>query len=122
MDSVSYFKTENNLYSILYFVYMKKEKELCYLHDYEDKAIEITVIKQTGTCHAGHKVGDKFYCTDHKTPEGFGSWACSAIFPYIAGVAHGAKFPWEKNKCKTTACCSDPANPVIFEIKAKDKK
>lgn len=100
---------------------MKKEKKLRYLYDYEDKIIEITVIKQTGTCHAGHKVGDKFYCTDHGTPKGLCGWAFASIFPYIAGVAHGAKYPWEvdKTESRATGCCSDPINPVVFEIKLK---
>ena len=100
---------------------MKKEKKICYLYDYEDKEIEITVINQKGTCHAGHKVGDKFYCTDHKGPEGLCGWAFASIFPYISGLAHGAKYKWEvdKTKNKATACCSDPINPVVFEIKVR---
>ena len=103
---------------------MKKEKKLCYLYDYKDKTIEITVIKQTGICKAGHKIGDKFYCTDHKAPDGLCGWAFSSIFPYIAGIAHSAKFPWEIKKNMATGCCSDPINPVVFEIKIKknDKK
>lgn len=98
---------------------IKKKEKLCYLYDYKDRPIEITVIQQTGICKAGHKKGDKFYCTDHKTPKGFCGWAYAAIFPYIAGVAHRAKYPWEIKKNRATCCCSDPLNPVIFEIKEK---
>jgi|TARA_Y100000310_G_scaffold344573_1_gene458070 4-hydroxy-tetrahydrodipicolinate synthase len=103
---------------------IQKKKDVCYLYDYDDKIIEITVIKQTGTCHAGHKKGDKFYCTDHKTPEGMCGWAFASIFPYITGIAHGAEFPWEPKDKRhlATGCCSDPINPVVFEIKVKENK
>ena len=51
-------------------------------------------------------------------------WAFASIFPYITGIAHGAEFPWEPKDKRhlATGCCSDPINPVVFEIKVKENK
>jgi len=74
------------------------------------------VISQTGTCEAGHRVGDEFVI-GQKTPPGLCSWAFHALFPFAQVLQFGGSFPWEEDPNKTTVACPDSANQVIFELR-----
>lgn len=69
-----------------------------------------------GTCHFGHKVGDKVYLDGKKIRGDVCYWALSAILPRIIAMRFDAKLHWVKNDVDY-GCCSDPKNLVIFEIK-----
>ena len=81
------------------------------------------VISQKGTCEAGHKVGDEFVL-GQKTPPDMCSWAFCTLFPFAEVLQFGGSFPWEPDPNKSTVCCPDPENPVVFELRrdlAQDK-
>ena len=75
-----------------------------------------SVISQKGTCAAGHKVGDEFIIGE-EIPPGLCPWAFHSIFPAAAVLQFGGSFPWENNPDRTTVACSDPENPVVFELR-----
>jgi uncharacterized repeat protein (TIGR04076 family) len=74
------------------------------------------VISQKGTCEAEHKVGDQFII-GQKTPPGMCSWAFYTLFPFAETLQFGGSFPWERDSNKAIVACSDPANPVVFELR-----
>jgi uncharacterized repeat protein (TIGR04076 family) len=77
------------------------------------------VISQKGTCQAGHRVGDEFII-GQTTPEGMCSWAFAAVFPYAEAIEFGGVFPWESSPGKARVCCTDPDNPVVFELRREE--
>lgn len=83
--------------------------------------IEITVTSQTGTCGAGHKVGDKWIISNH-TPGGI----CLSVYPLMESsidvLKYGGSFPWSDNPDESGAVCPDPGNPVTFKVKRIKKK
>lgn len=74
------------------------------------------VISQKGTCEAGHKVGDEFII-GQATQSGLCSWAFYTLFPVAETLQFGGSFPWEKDPDKAIVACSDPDNPVVFELR-----
>ncbi len=74
------------------------------------------VIKQEGTCEAGHKVGDEF-AVGEMTPAGVCSSAYCAVFPSALALQSGGSFPWEKDADKAIVACPDPENPVWIELR-----
>jgi uncharacterized repeat protein (TIGR04076 family) len=78
------------------------------------------VISQKGTCEAGHKVGDEFVINPAKTPGGVCPWAFYTLFPFAEALQFGGSFPWEKDKDRARACCPDPDNLVVFELRRVD--
>lgn len=74
------------------------------------------VVSQKGTCAAGHKVGDEFPVGDLTTAK-LCSFAFYTIFPFVTALHYGGSFPWEKDPDRTTVCCPDPSNPVVFELR-----
>jgi uncharacterized repeat protein (TIGR04076 family) len=74
------------------------------------------VVSVKGQCTAGHKVGDEFVISQ-KTPTGMCAWAYHTIFPFATALQFGGSFPWEEDARKATVACSDPDNPVVFEIR-----
>jgi len=86
---------------------------------YEGRKVTARVISQKGKCEAGHKVGDEFVLSD-MCPQHMCAWAFYALFPYAQVLMCGGTFPWEKEPDNCTVACSDPINPVVFELtKAK---
>jgi uncharacterized repeat protein (TIGR04076 family) len=77
------------------------------------------VVSQKGFCQAGHSVGDEFVI-GQTTPEGMCSWAFAAVFPYAETLEFGGSFPWESGPGKARVACSDPDNPVIFELRREE--
>ena len=82
---------------------------------YEDRRVKIRVISQTGTCVAGHKVGDEFIAAG-MCPNNMCAWAFYTIFPYLQVLMCDGSFPWEKDPKRCTVACGDPASPVVFEL------
>ncbi|MCL4387042.1 TIGR04076 family protein [Patescibacteria group bacterium] len=84
-----------------------------YNYNFEEPEVCVRVIESRGNCY---KVGQEWKFGFHEIPKDFCSLAYSALLPYISAVAFGGKIPWEKKAGYATACCSDHANLVIFEI------
>ncbi len=80
-----------------------------------ERRIKVRVISQKGTCVAGHKVGDEFIVTD-MCPANMCAWAFYTIFPYAQVLLSNGSFPWESDPNRCTVACSDPLNPVVFEL------
>lgn len=74
------------------------------------------VVRQKGTCHLGHKIGDKF-TIGHTTPDGMCSWAFYTLFPFAAVLQYGGSFPWEKDPDKSIVVCPDSESLVVFELR-----
>ncbi len=69
----------------------------------------------SGTCSAGHRVGDEFVMGE-KTPPGMCSWAFHTLFPFAEVLQFGGSFPWEDDPDKAVVSCPDP-EPVVFELR-----
>jgi len=84
--------------------------------------IEIIVkrIMGKGVCPAGYKPGDRFIY--HYDKIDFCTWAFHSMLPFLAVMRFGGKFPWGNKDGSIQICCPDPENPVVFEIKVKEKK
>ncbi len=87
----------------------------------EEESIAIkfvaTVTGQKGTCHANHKLGQKFNlnCYD---PGGLCGFFYHDIFPYLSVMQFGGKYPWwEKDQIEVE--CPDRSNTVSLKIEKK---
>lgn len=74
------------------------------------------MIKQEGTCAAGHKVGDEVLFTGDKVRRKICISAHYSMLPKIYAMMYNAKFPWLRNQCVATHACPDAFNPVVFEL------
>ncbi len=85
----------------------------------ENHKVQITVreIQGRGMCAYGINPQDSWVISSEETPANFCSWALQAIFPFLAVLRFGGKFPWEEDKDTAVVCCPDPHNPVVFELK-----
>jgi len=84
-----------------------------------EKAFPIVarVIRQEGSCAAGHQVGDEVFF-DGQTVQG--KICLSALYsflPKVFAMRYGAEFPWLQDKDVSTHACPDAWNPVVFEIR-----
>jgi uncharacterized repeat protein (TIGR04076 family) len=79
--------------------------------------IRVKEILGKGFCPYGLQPGDCWFVDSEETPARFCSWALISIWPFVSVMRFGGTLPWEENKDTATACCPDPNNPVIFEIK-----
>jgi uncharacterized repeat protein (TIGR04076 family) len=79
--------------------------------------LEITEILVGGECPVGHKVGDSWIVKDGIVPEGICAAAFNAMQPYLVAIRYGGAMPWS-GEAKFSACCPDPANPVVFKMEA----
>ncbi|MHA2166401.1 MAG: TIGR04076 family protein [Candidatus Hodarchaeales archaeon] len=80
--------------------------------------IKLKVIKQEGTCGAGHTVGDEITISfkDNKIDGKVCLHALYSILPKVFAMAYGAEFPWLENPDKSTHACPDARNPVVYEV------
>lgn len=85
------------------------------MEEYKHRTVKARVVSQKGTCVVGHKVGDEFIISTI-CPENMCAWAFNSLFPYIQVLLCDGSFPWEPDPQKCTAACSDPSNPVVFEL------
>lgn len=79
--------------------------------------IRIKVLSQEGTCAAQHKVGDEWIISGHNMPAGLCPIAFNACFPHVRTLQRGGGYPWLRNKDAGRTICTDPKNPVAFEIR-----
>ncbi|MHA1303245.1 MAG: TIGR04076 family protein [Candidatus Heimdallarchaeaceae archaeon] len=80
--------------------------------------IRLRVIKQEGTCAAGHKVGDEVLIS-YENNEIKGKICLHALYsilPKVFAMAYGAQFPWLEDQDISTHACPDYKNPVVFEV------
>lgn len=82
--------------------------------------VRITVVKQEGSCAAGHKVGQEF-AYEGKLPPGLCPSAWHSLYPYLRVLQFGGDLPWEKEGMAHIAC-PDPENPVVFKLERLKEK
>jgi uncharacterized repeat protein (TIGR04076 family) len=82
--------------------------------------LEVTQILIGSECPVGIKVGDTWLIEDGIVPEGMCAAAWNAIQPYVVAIRYGGVMPWS-GEAKFSACCPDPANPVVFKMTAVEE-
>lgn len=83
---------------------------------------EVTVKSQDGTCHFGHKVGDKIVFNGRTIKGRICYSALTTLLPRIYAIRFNAEFPWEKDQNAVYGVCPDHENHVVFEIRRIKKK
>jgi len=81
--------------------------------------IVLKVIKQEGSCAAGHKVGDEVVINfdENKIDGKVCLHALYSVLPKVFAMAYGAEFPWLEDKDVSTHACPDAWNPLVYEVK-----
>ncbi|MEM2002504.1 MAG: TIGR04076 family protein [Candidatus Methanomethylicaceae archaeon] len=84
--------------------------------------IQVTLIKSTGVCAAGHKVGDKWVFPGDteiiQLEKGICIHALASMLYKIIAMRYGVNFPWLKSDPDVAFhLCPDASNPHVFEIK-----
>ena len=72
-------------------------------------------IRGTGVCPLDIKVGDLF-----RSDREIGAvchWAAHTLLPFTTTLRFGGDLPWESEPGLARACCPDPDNLVVFEIR-----
>lgn len=77
---------------------------------------KVITIMEGGTCPRGHKVGDRWVFAG-VAPGGLCASAVSTLFPMVQVLRFGATPSYSKEEGVARLCCSDPANPVVFELR-----
>jgi uncharacterized repeat protein (TIGR04076 family) len=78
--------------------------------------IRCRVVKQEGTCHAGHKIGDEILISDEGIKGKICISALYSMLPKAYAMMYNARFPWLKDQCVASHACPDGFNPVMFEL------
>ncbi|MFW9913876.1 MAG: TIGR04076 family protein [Candidatus Thorarchaeota archaeon] len=78
------------------------------------------VVKQEGTCGAGHKIGDEILFTEDEVKGKICFSALYSMVPKVYAMMYNARFPWLKDQCVATHACPDGFNPVMFELIRKE--
>ena len=78
--------------------------------------VKVLEIRGGGKCPFDLKVGDEFVF-EHLPPKNFCHWAFHSMLPFMTALRFGGNIPWEEEKGVCRACCPDPDNTVVFEIK-----
>ena len=81
--------------------------------------IKLKVIKQEGTCSAGHEIGDEILVSFERN-EIIGKVCLHALYsilPKVFAMAYGAEFPWLENPDISTHACPDAWNPLTYEVR-----
>lgn len=82
--------------------------------------VSVKVISQKGKCDQEHKVGDE-WIVGMKTPAGICLAAYNSIYPYIRVLMFGGAYPWQEDPTTVQVTCTDPKNPVVFELRRLKK-
>ncbi|MCM8756708.1 MAG: 2-dehydropantoate 2-reductase [Candidatus Omnitrophica bacterium] len=83
----------------------------------QPKDMSLEVIKSTGNCSYGYKVGDKFFFKGLKCPKDFCGAAYHCAFPALFALNFGAKFFFMENPNSIdTVTCPD-GGKVVFRVK-----
>ena len=83
----------------------------------EGATIIVEVIRQNGTCTAGHRVGDQVVFDGLHVRGGLCIHALYSMLPKVLAMRYGAEFPWLQDKDVATHACPDAFNPVVFEVR-----
>ena len=81
--------------------------------------IVLKVIRQEGSCIAGHKVGNEITISfkENKIEGKVCLHALYSILPKVFVMAYGAEFPWLEDPDISTHACPDAENPVVYEVR-----
>lgn len=82
--------------------------------------VEIVEIMGSGACPVGLEAGDRWVLDSGAVPEGMCGWAYNSLAPFVQTLRFGGHFPWEEEPGEARACCPDPANPVVFLLRAEE--
>ncbi|MDD2752146.1 MAG: TIGR04076 family protein [Candidatus Omnitrophica bacterium] len=86
------------------------------------KKMEIEVVKATGKCSFGYKVGDKWETVGLKCIPGFCGAAFHCAFPALFALNFGAKFFFMDNPdAIDTVTCPDGGN-IVFKVTRIEEK
>jgi len=77
----------------------------------------VEVIRQNGTCRAGHRVGDQVVFDGLHVRGKLCIHALYSMLPKVFAMRYGAEFPWLRDKDIATHACPDAFNPVVFEVR-----
>jgi uncharacterized repeat protein (TIGR04076 family) len=86
----------------------------------EMSEVTVEVVSQEGTCHAGHKTGNKWVIAP-KTPEGICLGAFHSLLPAAMMLVAGAPITFRENQNVVRIACPDSDNPVVFELSRVQK-
>lgn len=78
-------------------------------------AVRVVEIQGRGTCPLGIQVGDIF--RSDREVGAVCHWAAHTLLPFTTAIRFGGNVPWETEPGLARACCPDPDNPVVFEIR-----
>jgi uncharacterized repeat protein (TIGR04076 family) len=78
--------------------------------------IEVIDVLESGVAPCGYEKGDTWVMTSDEVPEGLCIWALMAMAPMLVALRFGGDVPWAENGSIGRVCCSDPGNPVVFEL------
>lgn len=79
--------------------------------------IIVEVIRQEGTCIAGHRVGDQVIFDGLHVRGKLCIHALYSMLPKVFAMRYGAEFPWLQDSDVATHACPDAFNPVVFEVR-----
>ncbi len=89
--------------------------EQCALNDGGCRVVA-RVVKQEGSCIAGHSVGDEVAFDGMKVQGDICIHALYSLLPKVFAMRYGAKFEWLEDPDVATHACPDARNPVVFEV------
>ncbi|MDY6972140.1 MAG: TIGR04076 family protein [Thermodesulfobacteriota bacterium] len=83
--------------------------------------MSVRVVVKKGKCQGNiHEVGQVF-TVRNTTPAGMCLGAWNSIAPYVSTLLFGGKFPWEKERIKTTIHCPDPKG-IVLELERLEEE
>jgi uncharacterized repeat protein (TIGR04076 family) len=81
--------------------------------------VRITVLEVRSEAEppCGYRAGDTWLVNSDETPPGICIWALMSMAPLLVALRFSGNVPWEADGSGATVCCSDPNNPVVFEVR-----
>lgn len=77
--------------------------------------VRVVEIQGRGICPLGIQVGAVF--RSDREVGAVCHWAGHTLLPLTTAIRFGGDVPWESEPGLARACCPDPDNPVVFEIR-----
>ncbi len=74
------------------------------------------VIRQEGSCAAGHKVGDEVLFTGDEIKGKICISALYSVLPKVYAMMYNSHFPWLEDQCRATHAYPDAFNPLVLEL------
>jgi len=86
----------------------------------KEKKIIATVIKMDGICNAGHKIGDTFELSTHKTG-GLCGFFYHEMFPRLSVIQYGGRYPWwEEGQNVFEFTCNDRKVDLTIRVEVTE--